>query len=69
MTCLRRPSWTESVSLTAGLFRTTNVLKIYRGFETPAEGKLADWMARIFAHPAFKRTCSTEELYLDSYER
>ncbi|KAF7332358.1 RNA polymerase I-specific transcription initiation factor RRN3 [Mycena kentingensis (nom. inval.)] len=51
------------------IFRATNVLKHYRGFEFPASMKFQAWTGRLFAHPAFAATCSTEELYLDSYER
>lgn len=54
---------------TIGLFRATNVLKHYRGFELPAGKKFEAWLERLFNHPAFKSTCSTEELYLESYER
>ena len=52
-----------------GLFRASNVLKHYRAFELPPESKIRAWLSRIVAHPAFKATCSTEQLYLDSYER
>ncbi|KAL0958208.1 hypothetical protein HGRIS_000370 [Hohenbuehelia grisea] len=51
------------------LFRTTNVLKHYRGFELWAGDKFNAWLDRLVSHPAFKATCSTEDLYLDSYER
>ncbi|KAF7352400.1 Glutathione transferase [Mycena venus] len=51
------------------IFRASNVLKHYRAFELPTGDKFGAWIARLFAHPAFKATCSTEELYLDSYER
>ncbi|KAH7921168.1 glutathione S-transferase [Leucogyrophana mollusca] len=51
------------------IFRATNVLKHYRGFEMPSGTKFHAWLGRLFEHPAFKKTCSTEELYLDSYER
>ncbi|KAJ7044798.1 glutathione S-transferase [Mycena alexandri] len=51
------------------IFRASNVLKHYRGFELPTGDKFGAWITRLFAHPAFKATCSTEELYLDSYER
>ncbi|KAJ7767451.1 thioredoxin-like protein [Mycena maculata] len=51
------------------IYRASNVLKHYRGFELPAGNKFTAWITRLFAHPAFKVTCSTEELYLDSYER
>ena len=53
----------------AGLFRAGNVLKHYRGFELPQGPKVRAWLDRLFHHAAFKATCSTEELYLDSYER
>jgi glutathione S-transferase len=52
-----------------GLLRASNVLKHYRGFSLPAGEKFNAWLGRLFAHPAFRATCSTEELYLDSYER
>jgi len=55
--------------LLEGLFRATNVLKHYRGFELPPGTKFNAYIKRLFENPAFKRTCSTEELYLDSYER
>jgi len=51
------------------LFRACNVLKHYRGFELPQGPKVGAWLGRLFDHPAFKVTCSIEELYLDSYER
>lgn len=51
------------------LFRATNVLKHYRGFELPSDEKFTAWISRLLEYPAFKKTCSTEELYLESYER
>ncbi|KAI6158533.1 glutathione S-transferase [Pisolithus thermaeus] len=51
------------------LLRATNVLKHYRGLELPRGPKFDGWLNRLLEHPAFKRTSSTEELYLDSYER
>ncbi|KAI8985020.1 glutathione S-transferase [Trametes punicea] len=51
------------------LFRATNVLKHYRGFVLPEGMQFRAYVDRVLKHPAFKRTCSTEELYLDSYER
>ncbi|KAJ8587367.1 glutathione S-transferase [Rhizopogon salebrosus TDB-379] len=51
------------------IFRATNALKHYRGFEMPQGKKFEAWLVRLCEHPAFKKTCSTEELYLDSYER
>jgi hypothetical protein len=53
----------------SGLFRATNVLKHYRGFELPSDEKFTAWISRLLEYPAFKKTCSTEELYLESYER
>ncbi|KAI5119072.1 hypothetical protein M0805_005490 [Coniferiporia weirii] len=68
--------WTEDgdLSLTdvmAGpwLFRATNVLKYYRGFVLPPNDRYERWIERLFSHPAFRATCSTEDLYMDSYER
>ncbi|KAH9961634.1 glutathione S-transferase [Lactifluus volemus] len=51
------------------LFRASNVLRHYRAFELPAGSKISAWVDRLVAHPSFKATCSTEELYLESYER
>ncbi|KAJ7682313.1 thioredoxin-like protein [Mycena polygramma] len=51
------------------IYRASNVLKHYRAFELPTGDKFGAWLSRLFGHPAFKATCSTEELYLDSYER
>ncbi|KAJ4465584.1 glutathione S-transferase [Lentinula lateritia] len=51
------------------LYRATNVLKQYRGFELPRGEKFNRWTSKLFNHPSFKRTCNTEDLYLDSYER
>ena len=53
----------------SGVFRANIVLKHYRGFEMPEGAKFNAWLHRLFEHPAFKSTCSTDELYLDSYER
>ncbi|KAJ7498526.1 thioredoxin-like protein [Mycena latifolia] len=51
------------------IYRADNVLKHYRGFELPTGEKFGAWINRLFNHPAFKATCSTDNLYLDSYER
>lgn len=51
------------------IFRATSVLKHYRGFTMPEGEKFTAWTQRSFDHPSFKATCSTEDLYLDSYER
>ncbi|TFK91913.1 glutathione S-transferase C-terminal-like protein [Polyporus arcularius HHB13444] len=51
------------------IFRATNVLKHYRGFVLPEGERFRAYVDRLLNHPAFKRTCCTEQLYLDSYER
>ncbi|KAH9940706.1 glutathione S-transferase [Amylocystis lapponica] len=51
------------------LFRSTNVLAHYRGFVLPEGPQFHSYVRRLLDHPAFKCTCSTEQLYLDSYER
>lgn len=58
-----------ALSVILGLFRMTNVLKHYKGFELPQNERFSEYLLRLFEHPAFKATCSTEDLYLDSYER
>jgi len=50
-------------------FRAANVLKHYRGFTPPESGRYKAWSDAVFSHPAFAATCSTEDLYLDSYAR
>lgn len=52
-----------------GLFRTKLVLSYYRGYQFPSSEKLSAYLDRLFAHPVFKRTISTDQLYIDSYER
>ncbi|KAF8885770.1 hypothetical protein BD779DRAFT_1532367 [Infundibulicybe gibba] len=56
--------WTDI--MVGRLYRAANVLKHYRGFEMPTGKKFNEWIERLFNHPAFKATCSTDELYLDS---
>ncbi|KAF8165857.1 glutathione S-transferase [Crassisporium funariophilum] len=51
------------------LYRAKIVLSHYRGFELPKGEKFNGWLTRLFEHPRFKATCSTDQLYLDSYER
>jgi len=62
------------------IFRATNALAHYRGYVLPfasipgtigdpKEHKLSAWIHRLLSHPAFKATCSEEQLYIDSYER
>jgi len=52
-----------------GLYRAKVVLTHYRGFQLPQGERFNGWLTRLFEHPAFKATRSTEQLYLDSYER
>ncbi|CAL1709224.1 unnamed protein product [Somion occarium] len=67
--------WTEGelglADVMAGpwIFRATNVLVHYRGFSLPEGVKFRAYVERLVSHPTFKKTCSTEDLYLDSYER
>lgn len=56
-------------SASTGLFRAKVVLTHYRGFQMPHGERFDGWLERLFEHPSFKATCSTEQLYLDSYER
>jgi len=51
------------------IFRATNVLLHYRGFTLPKGERFNAYVNRLVNHPAFEKTCSTEQLYLDSYER
>ncbi|KZT20921.1 glutathione S-transferase [Neolentinus lepideus HHB14362 ss-1] len=60
--------WTD-VMAGPWLFRSANVLKHYRAFSLPEGPKFQSYLKRLFEHPAFKATCSDEQLYLDSYER
>ncbi|EST07816.1 Glutathione S-transferase, N-terminal [Kalmanozyma brasiliensis GHG001] len=57
------------------LFRATNVLRHFRGFEPEKllEGDVLErwnkWTGAVFGLDAFKATTSTDDLYLDSYVR
>ncbi|KAI0076498.1 glutathione S-transferase [Panus rudis PR-1116 ss-1] len=51
------------------LFRATIVLVHYRGFSLPPGEKVKAYVQKLVNYPEFKRTSSTEQLYLDSYER
>ena len=55
--------------ISIGIFRATNVLPHYRGFILPKGEKFTAYVERLLNYPAFRATCSTEQLYLDSYER
>ena len=50
------------------LFRSTNVLAEYRGFEQPDHPGFRKWLDRVSSHPAVVATSSTRDLYVDSYE-
>ncbi|KAF8914404.1 hypothetical protein CPB84DRAFT_1811706 [Gymnopilus junonius] len=62
-------SWDGQTVKFLGLYRAKVVLGRYRGFKLPQGERFNAWLSRLFAHPAFKATCSTDQLYLDSYER
>jgi glutathione S-transferase len=64
----RELGWADIMAV-PWLFRASNVLKHYRGFELPPTPKVKAWLDRLFDHPAFRATCSSEELYFDAYER
>jgi glutathione S-transferase len=52
------------------MLRLSRVLKPYRGWPDPEAGsRWAKWIEAIEANEAVKATTSTDDLYLDSYER
>lgn len=52
------------------MLRLRRVLKPYRAWPDPTEGsRWAKWIDAIESDPSVKATTSTDELYLDSYER
>lgn len=51
------------------IFRSTNVLTHYRGFEVPKGERFQTYLKRLLDTPAVRDTCSDEQLYLDSYTR
>lgn len=58
------------VQLAPWLLRMTRVLKPYRGWPDPEEGsRWARWVDAVENHTDVKATTSTDDLYLDSYER
>lgn len=58
------------VQMAPWVIRLGKVLKPYRGWPDPEEGsRWSKWVKAIEAHPAVIATTSTDELYLDSYER
>ncbi|KIJ63127.1 hypothetical protein HYDPIDRAFT_113694 [Hydnomerulius pinastri MD-312] len=60
--------WAD-VFIAPWIYRASNVLTHYRGFTMPRSPEFDAWIEKLFKHPAFEATRSTEELYLDSYER
>ena len=52
-----------------GLLRSEKVLKPYRNFVQPDNTKYRAWLGRVLDHPAVRATTSTDDLYLDSYQR
>ena len=58
------------VQLAPWLLRMRRVLKPYRGWPDPEEGsRWANWVDAVENNRCVKATTSTDELYLDSYER
>lgn len=52
------------------VLRLRRVLKPYRGWPDPEEGsRFASWVNAIDSNERVRATTSTDELYLDSYER
>ncbi|MCJ1243749.1 hypothetical protein MMC30_000946 [Trapelia coarctata] len=58
------------VQLAPWLLRMKRVLKPYRGWPDPEDGsRWARWVDAVENHTDVKATTSTDDLYLDSYER
>lgn len=58
------------VSIAPWLLRLRRVLTPYRGWpEAGADTRFGRWLAAVEDHEAVKATTSTDQLYLDSYER
>lgn len=58
------------VQMAPWVVRLRKVLGPYRGWPEPEEGsRWARWVDAIEAHDAVTKTTSSDELYLDSYER
>jgi glutathione S-transferase len=60
--------WAD-VMVAPWLVRTDIVLRHYKGYQFPPGKRFAAYLERIKNHPVVKKTTSTEDLYLDSYER
>ena len=58
------------VQLAPWVVRMRKVLKPYRGWPDPEPGsRWGSWVEAIETDPSVKATTSTDELYMDSYER
>lgn len=58
------------VQMAPWVIRLQKVLKPYRGWPDPDDdSRWAKWVKAIEQHPAVLATTSTDDLYLDSYER
>ena len=58
------------VQMAPWVVRLEKVLKPYRGWPDPEPGsRWEKWVHAIETNEAVKKTTSTDELYLDSYER
>lgn len=58
------------VQMAPWVIRLAKVLKPYRGWpDEDPESRWGKWVKAIEEHEAVKATTSTDELYLDSYER
>lgn len=58
------------VQVAPWVVRLKKVLKPYRNWPDPEAGsRWAKWVEAIEGNPHVKATTSTDELYLDSYER
>ncbi|GAB7348508.1 hypothetical protein MBLNU459_g6910t2 [Dothideomycetes sp. NU459] len=58
------------VQMAPWVIRLRKVLQPYRGWPDPEKGsRWAEWVEAIENHPASQATTSSDDLYLDSYER
>ena len=58
------------VQLAPWLLRFRRVLQPYRGWPDPEEGsRWAKWVHAVEGYPEVMATTSTDDLYMDSYER
>lgn len=58
------------VQIAPWILRTRRVLKPYKGWPDPLEGsRWAQWIEAVENNVEVRATTSTDDLYLDSYER